>query len=298
MKKKLTPILKNYLIERITSENNIEKFKEEDILKLFNINSIPYEERKKQHIDFSFYVHGAGYGSPVMIGEGEVLTEDAEHTRPFEEVYDEVIRLFKLQNWQIKEFKKSVHANNISIAVLIANINMNIQLTCELFKVYGWSIASYNIIQDEDNLDWVALSFDPMFQDDITDEVKKYTMIYHITPRYNQELIQKNGLIPKSENYKLMYPNRLHFIKGSADESIIYNFGWQLCRWNKRIENDGNYVLFGVNPQELPDSIRFYYDPRFEYGYYTKQSVEPKYIKLIGEVNFKTDNNITFFNNF
>ena len=293
-KRKLSPILKNYLIERIITENNIKLLSENDILNIFDIDNIPFEERKKQYIDFSFIVHYMGYNSPVMFNENKIITEEASYTIPFDEVKNELIKLFRVKGWQIKTIYEDSFANNVNIGILIANFNMNLQLTNALMSQYGWSLASYGTHTDVDGMDWLVLTYDPMFQNDITDEVKEYDIIYHWSPQYNQNDIETYGLQPKSQNEKLMYPNRLHFVKGSATNEILYDIGKQLCNWNHRITNDGNYILFSVNPQKLPENIRFYYDPRYEYGYYTKQSIDSQYIDLIGKINFKTDNKITY----
>ena len=56
------------------------------------------------------------------------------------------------------------------------------------------------------------------------------------------------------------------------------NIGEQLCIANKDFRNDKNYVLLNINVKNLLDKIDFFYDPRYDCGYYTKQPIDKQYI--------------------
>lgn len=156
----LVPYNRNYLEENIINNKDIVNI-EEDLCNLFVINDISYEERKEQHIDFSFHVHCAGYSSPLTISNSEILVSETEQTTPFEDFYNNIIKYFRMHNWQINYLKKD---DDIKVTNLIPNININVQLICELFKKYGWCITSYGFLVDKDSLKWVALSFKPLFE--------------------------------------------------------------------------------------------------------------------------------------
>lgn len=133
------------------------------------------------------------------------------------------------------------------------------------------------------------MSFDTMFQKDVSDEARQYQYLYHWTPLYNLESIIKNSLIPCSENKLFDYPNRLHLIKGNTSQNEIFNIGRQLCATNKKRQNNGDYVLLSINLSQVPNNTEIYYDPRYEWGYYTKVQIPYSAIKPIFGYNFKTN---------
>ena len=151
----------------------------------------------------------------------------------------------------------------------------------------GWSLAVKSFIV-KNKMIWKAMSFDPVFQKDISNEARKYNFLFHWTPLYHYDNIKKEGLKPKSENKLFDYPNRLHLIKGNTPKKDIYSIGWQLCMANKRHKNKGDYVLLSIDLSKVPKNIEIYYDPRYEWGFYTKVPIQPNAIKPILGHNFKT----------
>lgn len=93
-------------------------------------------------------------------------------------------------------------------------------------------------------------------------------------------------MIPKSNNYKFSYPPKIHLIKGSANNEEIYNIGLQLCNENKDIRNNREYILLNIDTTNILDKVEFFYDPRYEFGYYTKQYIDISCISKNAEHNF------------
>jgi len=62
-------------------------------------------------------------------------------------------------------------------------------------------------------------------------------------------------------------------MKGSIDMYNCYLLGEQLYKSNKNLLNDGKYALLNVDTTKIPYKIDFFYDPRYEHGYYTKQKI-------------------------
>lgn len=83
-------------------------------------------------------------------------------------------------------------------------------------------------------------------------------------------------------------PDRIHLIKGDTLRQDIYDIGRQLCMANKRIKNRGNYVLLSIDLSKVPMDTEIYYDPRFEFGYYTKVPIPSNSITPVNGYNFKT----------
>lgn len=280
-------ILQKYILKRIDEDNEKYFDNDEDLSKYFDFDNIPEDEFKRQCVDLRIYAFSSGFGGKVFYDsdKNEIISESAEITHSYDDTKKELKRLYNMSDWQIRE---QVVANNIKVIVLLCDISNNRKMMIDTMSGCGWSLAkAQNIMLN--GTPWVMLSFDPMFQDDITAEVMKYDFVFHITPKYNIDAIMLNGLEPRSENSYFQYPKRLHILKGDLDLPQIYDIGKQLCDANNNVKNDGNYILLAITVKRLPESIRFYYDPRYEGGYYTKQNIPSNYIKPIATINFNND---------
>lgn len=260
-----------------------------DIEKLFHIDSIPIEELEDQYIDLSSIVSSSGYGGRFMGTNGKILKEEALSTLSIDETKSQIKDKFQLKDWQ---FATKNGKNGIELVVLYPGIFKNTKLIKDAMLACGWSVATTGYIFKHMML-WRVISFDPIFQDDVYSEARQYDYLFHWTPLYNYQSILKDGLIPKSENKYFDYPDRLHFIKGNASMQEVYNIGQQLCASNKKYKNNGDYILLGIDMSKLPREIEIFYDPRYECGYYTKESIpSSSIIPLIG-YNFKHKQKIT-----
>lgn len=270
------------LYERSDSHNIL------DIETLFHFSLIPEEELRKQYVDLSFIVSSSGYGGKFMGVNGKILKEEASSTLSIEETRSQIQSKFNFKDWQ---FATQVVANNIQLVILYPSIFNNTKLIKQSMAACGWSLAYKNYIV-KDKMVWKAMSFDPMFQDNVANEARQFRYLYHWTPSYNFTSIMTNGLSPKSENKLFNYPNRLHLIKGNAKQNEIINIGKQLCGVNTRKKNDGSYILFCIDLTKVPFDTEIYYDPRYEWGYYTKVGISPEAIKPIFGYNFKKNTKI------
>lgn len=64
----------------------------------------------------------------------------------------------------------------------------------------------------------------------------------------------------------------------TIDDLVI--IGEQLSNVNKSPSNDGDYTLLSVSTNDIPDDIDFYKDPRYEHGFYTKQTIPPSALNV------------------
>ena len=277
----LRNIVENVLFEAISAPKSSDKL---DIFTIFKFDSIPEEELKKQYVDLAFTVSSSGYGGKFMGADGKILKEEATSTLSVEETKRQIQNKFKLKDWQ---FATQKGCNGIRLVVLYPGIFKNTRLIKEAMAACGWSLAiKGHIIKNK--MIWRAMSFDPIFQKNIAPEARQYRYLYHWTPQYCYDAISNEGLKPKSENKLFDYPDRLHLIKGNTPQDEILNIGWQLCQSNKRSKNNGNYVLLSIDLTKISDNFEFFYDPRYEWGYYTKAAIPLAAIRPIWGYNFKT----------
>lgn len=260
-----------------------------NIEKLFNFDRIPEKELEEQYIDLSFIVSSSGYGGLFMSVNGRILKEEAISTLSIENT-KEVIKLkFNLKDWQ---FATQQGTNSIQLMVLYPNISQNTKLIKDAMLACGWSFSVKSYIK-ENNMIYHAMTFEPMFQNDISTEARQCRYLFHWTPKYNLESIIQNGLLPRSENKLFKHSNRIYLIKGGATQNEIFYLGRHLCSLNKNKKNNGEYILLSVDLTKISKETEIYYDPRYQWGYYLKVPIEPNAIKPIFGINFKTNAEIS-----
>jgi len=227
----------------------------------------------------------SGYGGPYMIINDKFnkLYESATRTYSCEEIIKHYRTKLGLEPGFIKA---EIGSNNVQVITLFINNYNNLEFIKEAMEQFGWSYAfskSCNLY----GFNLMAVYFDPIFQDNVNDEVKQCLLLYHWTPKYHLEEIIKNGLIPKSENCLFSYPPKIHLLKGNIDEINKISIGKQLCKVNKNTKNTGEYILLNIDTTKIPYEINFFYDPRYEFGYYTKEYICKEAITTNNEYNFE-----------
>jgi len=217
------------------------------------------------------------FGGPFMLNENlHIELNESQPTRTYS--IEEVTKIGRpLLGLEPGWIKTLIAANKIETCVLTLDKFDNVNFIIEGMKAFGWTFSYDETLIMGQHI-FKSLHFDPMFQDVVNEEIKNCSLLKHWTPLYNFNSIMQNGLIPKSNNFIFSYPPKIHLIKGTADNYQIMNIGKQLCFSNKDTRNDKNYVLLNVNAKELLDKIDFFYDPRYDWGYYTKQPIDKQYI--------------------
>lgn len=252
----------------------------DEINYIFDLDELLDDEKSLKYYDkfpLRFIAGAAGFGGPFMLNEDlEIELNEPQPTRTYsvEDVTKEArIKLGLDPGW----IKSEIWANKIETCVLTLNKFDNKDFIIEGMMAFGWTLARelFTIINGQS---FISLHFDPMFQDVVNEEIKNCSLLKHWTPFYNFNSIMQNGLIPKSNNFIFSYPPKIHLIKGAANNYEIMNIGKQLCLANKDFRNDKNYVLLNINAKDLLDKIDFFYDPRYDWGYYTKQPIDKQYI--------------------
>lgn len=84
------------------------------------------------------------------------------------------------------------------------------------------------------------------------------------------------------------YPDRVYFVKGSVDDEYIKGLAYNLANVNKSKGNDGKYVFIKINVNKIDDNVKFYYDPNYTYGFYTRNNIRPDCIDSVEEIDFSS----------
>lgn len=280
MNKKLLKIIDEAVISIL--KKAFKPKKKFDLEKIFHLSQISKDEFDKQYRDYAFDGISNGYNGRFMVVNGGVLKEEAQETLPYEETKKEMINKYKLEDWQIMPHMES---NNIQLISLVPNLGNNRDLLKDGMQNCGWYLG-IEYPQVINNQQWLVMSFEPLFQEDVSKNFEGDIYFYHWTPLYNLKSILTQGLVPKSENDIFSYPNRVHLIKPNVDFNEIMGIGERLCNANRDKRNDGKYALLKLSRKRFPENIQIFYDPRYEGGCYVKQAIPSNAIVERRLVNF------------
>lgn len=109
-------------------------------------------------------------------------------------------------------------------------------------------------------------------------------IMYHATPSQNLPKIKKIGLVPKTKNNMLAYGDRIYVAT-------------QLCNLEHRLiphlaaeSKQRRWTIFAINTsREIRPTIRWFRDPNYSYGYYTKTNIPPTRLTLLKTLTTKAE---------
>ena len=253
-------------------------------LNIIDLGKIPIEELKKQYVDYRLSRLPDGFGSPFLkLAEGMTYASAKKTAQADRVVFEMIVKYGLNKQWQIV---KKIAENDVAIIIAIADIGENSYLIENDFSNAGYFLGNSKV-ENIDGMKWKILQFEPIFQEDKTDEIRKNNIAYHWSPFYNKEFILKNGFIPSSNNKLFSYPPRVYFMGGSCTNEELLGIGRALCYANNDEKNNGIYSLFFIDTAEIPEDIKFYYDPNMPNAMYTYNDLPSSVILKVKEIKLK-----------
>lgn len=258
--KNLNSIIKKALRETLNDANKNSNF----------VDSLDNEAYLKLYVDY-LSTHSSYSFNPLSLTEGLI------QSYPIDKTIEHVKKFFNLDG---KQIRKIDCGNNIQqILVDIPVINANEDLVIDAFNKCGYHLGYKNVFIDRFGNQWLSLQFEPKFQKDETLKIRQEEQtLYHLTPSYNKGKILNIGFSPRCKNEMFYYPNRTYFLRGSTDKNEILNLGQQLFYTNSSLGNNGDYILFQIDLDLVPDNIRFFIDANHLYGIFTSGNIQPNAI--------------------
>jgi len=249
-----------------------------------DITQIPIEKLRQGYFDYRLVPQSMMYGN--VLNEPATITEAVNDILPPDTVVNNIVKKYSIpQNFVFKV----EHYHKIYVYVITACIGQNDKLIEEDMNKMGHFLGARGKIVQIENMRFQTLQFEPssQLQEDITDLVKsKFDILYHWTPSYCVEGIQREGLMPSHKNEAFDYPPRTYLMEGNSSDVQMWGLGQQLCIKNNNPNNNGTYNLIIVDIENLDDSIRFFYDPNSEIGIYTEQTIPNDRIQVGKTVQF------------
>lgn len=241
----------------------------DDSTKGIDLSDIPEDEIKNAYTNYKVFKNRPHGTALVDCLKEKRLVEGVQKSLDVKEVKSALHDKYWMYNWQIREEQG---ANGIKVVVICPHIGYNEDMIIDDM----FSMGYYHVYTDPFELNgknWSILRFDPKFTEDITNLVRSYEYIYHLSPKYNLDSIRENGFVPKSNHSRFNYPPRVHFIKGDTSTSDVNKLAYELCDDNKDPRNDGDYVFFTIDTSLIPDGVKFFGDSCLECGICTYDTV-------------------------
>lgn len=119
---------------------------------------------------------------------------------------------------------------------------------------------------------YIALTFEPKFNVDVTTFVREnFQFLQHVTLEKYVNKIIKKGLIPKSNNSLLDYPDRIYLMVGDK-----LNFKQNaVISTVLKTKEDSNYIVVKIDVTRIPADVRFYADPMSIDAIFTHDNIPP-----------------------
>lgn len=248
---------------------------------LFDIDSLTKKDILSMATDLRVYLMGNGFDSDLTVDGNLIIKEGVGDVMGIGGLRKELGKL-GFKQWQIKS---EIRSNRVRTVILYADIEKNTDIIKNKMLGYGWTVAYVSGVVVKEGVPLRVMGFDPKEQRSVTKEARKYMFLYHWTPVINVQSILSKGLEPRSENDLYSYPSKVHLLKGDIDRKVCCKVGWALFNQNKK-NKDGRYCLIRVDMGKVPEDIEFYGDPRFEYGFFTKETIPAEALSLIGEIKY------------
>lgn len=224
---------------------------------------------RKSFVDYVRYQGNPGFGCFCRIAEAYVASS-AKETRDPDWVVQELTIKYEMDpKWQVC---KRIASNRVPVLMVIADINANLDFVVKDMDIAGYFLGFKRKISMMGN-PFLELQFEPMFEVEQSDEIRKYPYAYHWTPMYNFEKIKNSGLQINSDNHMFDTPNRIYLLSGKSSMEVVNRLGLALCGVNKDPRNNGEYVLLIIDTEEIPLDCKFYGDPNMEGAYYTETDI-------------------------
>lgn len=220
-----------------------------------------------------------------------LMAEGISKSFPADKVMSYIKRHFKDSVIKIQEDATDYEKAKILVLIPADNVIKDkvtrAMALCGYYLATSFSPPQYPALSND-----VWLQFEPRYNTEIFKEIKSHErFLIHLTPETHVEKILKQGLVPRSKNRLLYYPERIYFLRGSTPPQVIHELYENISMVYNFEKNDPTWRYAGifVDVNKLPDDTRVFIDPNFsEYGLYTLDNIHPNAIVDVKYIKQKT----------
>ena len=251
---------------------------------IFNIDSFSSDLMENINKDYRDFGQNYVCGNP-LIKEGKQYIKET-----YGQIFDadDVIKhLCGTYHFADEQFYKVEAFNGIAIYLLIADIGENHDLIVNDMSKMGYFLSVEKPLE-KDGHTLLQMRFEPITQKDETETIKKENKyFYHFTQSENIPSIMTTGLTPRNDNMFFSYPPRIYLVKSNVTMNDLYDLGEDLSLKNLKDGIKGKYTLLGIHTDRLPDTVHLFYDPNYEHGVFTTDTIPNNCIQVGQEYQFR-----------
>lgn len=242
----------------------------------FSLKNIPLKFLKKQFKNFKVYLIPLSFDNEL-----KDINENINRSVDIEKVRYSIMNKYPLMDWQ---FEIKEERNKIKIAIVIPNVDDNIRMIIDdMFKL-GY-FESFRNEMSEQGFPYTLIRFEPRFPNDITNQVRNMGVIYHLSPKYNLKSIMEHGFIPQCKNTQYKFPPRIYFFKSKTNDDEFEKLGRTLYKFDDNPHKNGEYILYILSVDKIPNNVEFVGDCNYEQGVCTENKIP--YDAVISTQEFK-----------
>ena len=251
---------------------------------VFNVDSISTELMECIMRDIRNFGQNFVFGNPLL-KEGKQYIKET-----YGQIYDadDVIKHLRGNyHFDDKQFFKVEAFNGIIIYILVGDVGDNHDIIVQDMQKMGYFLSVEKPLK-KDGQTLLQMRFEPITQKDETESIKENNKyFYHFTPSKNVSSIMATGLTPRCDNMYFSYPPRIYLVKSNVTMNDLYELGEDLSLKNLRDGVKGNYTLLGIYTDRLPENVHLFYDPNYEHGVFTTDTIPNTCIQVGQEYQFR-----------
>ena len=258
--------------------NEIEKKHEEHRIKIHEELKKTYSLMKRLGEYVSDPMNMVAYFSnlemPILITEGLIKSYDTDSVIKF------LSSAFGFKNLVIGEptfydirgeetpntIDKKIGENGTELIVIRFNARIDIRPEVEQYlKKYGWILTREDTYPDGKYFTYEK-KFNEYFYNIQLKRVKDY--LYHVTDANKINIIKKRGLraSEQTNHNGYMHDERVYLFFNEPDDNEM------------KITMCDSPVTLKIDLNKLPDTVKFYFDPRVSMAFYTFENIPPEAI--------------------
>lgn len=234
-----------------------------------------YDKKPRNLMCFPLYEHVFKAGEKKTLFEGLIKTYSIESAKRH------FIHVFQISPEQFR----IIEDHGVSYAeIYIPDVGDNRRIIERGMDLYGYYLSDVT-----DKGEYIVMQFEPKFQNNANEEVRKNKYLFHVTPSFNVDKIKAKGLCPRSKNQSTYFPDRVYFLSGMIGDFFVGDMAKALKAQDSRPYNDGRYTVLRIDVENLPENIDFMKDTATEGGiaFWTYNNIPPQCIEVYREIKIE-----------
>lgn len=271
-----------------TSKEGIQEPSFIDYLKNIDINCF-HNLDKQYDVDYEslyedYKILGSQSDLDFSINEGILVPfKNVNYSKPFENVFETLKRVYSLEGWQIEtaalfdvtNVKKSKHTPTETATIISGKYETNLEAMSTLLAECGYVFFHHFTKIDKEGRKWIVVIYNPKEPDLVNEYIKEnIDIVYHASPIVYHESIIKEGFKVKSRNDdNIYYEDRVYFKMGKQGWSGYIAMLKKVAERNEDVNPTRNFNIYKIDGDRFIKKGIFKRDPNCMESCYSEKDV-------------------------